>query len=92
MERVYGLDPERGLSPERAKLVLGVQAQLWTELVDDGHVFVKTFPRILALAEAGWTPQDRRDLSGFARRLDAFLPRLAAMGIPYFAPVVKEKP
>jgi hexosaminidase len=87
--RVYALDPVRGLTPEQTKLVLGVQAQLWTELVDDGHVFAKTFPRILALAEAGWTPQDQRDLSEFARRLDAFLPRLTAMGIPYFAPAVQ---
>ena len=49
---------------------------------------MKTFPRILALAEVGWTPQDKRDGKEFARRLQAFLPRLDALGIPYFKPAV----
>jgi hexosaminidase len=84
--RVYALDPVRGLTPEQAKLVLGTQAQLWTELVVDERVFVKTFPRILALAEVAWTPQDKRDPAEFSRRLEAFLPRLDAQGIPWFKP------
>jgi hexosaminidase len=84
--RVYALDPIRGLSRDQARLVLGTQAQLWTELVTDDRVFVKTFPRILALAEVAWTPQEKRDGKEFARRLHAFLPRLDATGIPYFKP------
>ena len=84
VERVYSLDPVRGLTPEQAKLVLGPQAQLWTELVADNRVFVKVFPRILALAEVGWTPQAKRDEKEFTHRLTAFLPRLDALGIPYF--------
>jgi hexosaminidase len=86
--RVYALDPVRGLTPEQGKLVLGPQAQLWTELVTDDRVFVKTFPRILALAEVGWTPQEKRDGTEFARRLQAFLPRFDALGIPCFKPAV----
>jgi len=61
---------------------------LWTELVTDDRVFVKTFPRILALAEVGWTPQEKRDSAEFPRRLQAFLPRLDALGIPHFKPAV----
>jgi len=87
-EKIYTLEPVRGLMPEQAKLVLGTQAQLWTELVTDDRVFEKTFPRILALAEVGWTPQDKRDGKEFARRVGAFLPRLAALGVPYFKPGV----
>ena len=86
--RVYALDPVRGLTPEQSKLVLGPQAQLWTEMVTDDRVFVKTFPRILALAEVGWTPQEKRDSTEFARRLQAFLPRLDALGIPCFKPAL----
>ena len=88
LARVYALDPIRGLTPNQAKLVLGCQAQLWTELVTDDRVFVKTFPRILALAEVGWTPQEKRDSAEFTRRLQAFLPRLDALGIPCFIPPV----
>ena len=82
--KVYALDPVQGLTTEEGRLVLGLQAQLWTELVTDERVFVKTFPRILALAEVGWTPQVKRDGTEFAGRLQAFLPRLDALGIPYF--------
>ncbi len=88
LPRVYALDPIRGLTPEQGKLVLGVQAQLWTEMVTDEGVFAKTFPRILALAEVGWTPQAKRDGAEFAKRLDAFLPRLDALQIPYFKAAV----
>jgi len=84
LAKVYAFDPLRGLTPEQGRLVLGVQAQLWTEVVTDERVFVKTFPRILALAEVGWTPQEKHDGSEFTRRLGAFLPRLDALGIPYF--------
>ena len=86
LTRVYAFDPIQGLTPDRARLVIGTQAQLWTELVTDDRVFVKTFPRILALAEVGWTPQEKRDGKDFARRLKEFLPRLDAMGIRYFKP------
>jgi hexosaminidase len=89
LARVYALDPVRGLTAEQANLVLGPQAALWTELVTDDRVFVKTFPRILALAEVGWTPQAKRDSAEFTQRLQAFLPRLEALAIPCFkAPVV----
>ena len=87
--RVYSLDPTRGLTPEQARLVLGPQAQLWTELITDDQVFAKTFPRILALAEVGWTMQDQREAGEFDRRLKAFLPRLGAGGIDFFAPAVQ---
>ncbi len=87
--RVYDLNPVKGLTPEQSKLVLGTQAQLWTERVTDDRVFVKTFPRILALADVAWTPQEKRDGTEFSRRLQAFLPRLDALGIPYFKPSVR---
>lgn len=86
--KVYAFDPVQGLTLEESRLVLGPQAQLWTELVTDELVFEKTFPRILALAEVGWTPQDKRDGAEFATRLQSFLPRLDALGIPRFMPPV----
>ncbi len=86
LDKVYALDPTRGLSSQQAKLVLGPQAQLWTELITDDLVFEKTFPRILALAEVGWTPQEKREDAEFSRRVQALLPRLDALGIPYYQP------
>jgi hexosaminidase len=40
------------------------------------------FPRLAAFAETVWSTRDR-DLADFRRRLDAHLPRLAALGVEY---------
>jgi hexosaminidase len=91
LAKVYESDPVRGLTAAQAKLVLGTQAQLWTEQVTDDRVMAKAFPRILALVEVGWTPQEKREDADFTRRLEAFLPRLDALGVPYFKPAPQAK-
>ena len=52
--------------------ILGVESPLWSETVrtlEDIDYLV--FPRLLAHAEIGWTPQDKRDYQDFLRRLAA---------------------
>ena len=39
------------------------------------------FPRLLAVAEVAWTPQDRREWNDFKRRLNAQIPELQRRGI-----------
>ena len=41
------------------------------------------FPRLIALAEVGWTMQPLRDWQQFSLRLQAHLPRLAQLGVNY---------
>ncbi|WP_343520242.1 family 20 glycosylhydrolase [Sphingomonas sp.] len=42
---------------EPGRRIAGVQAQLWSETIrTDGQVDYMLFPRLLALAERGWTP------------------------------------
>lgn len=72
VDRAYSFDPTAGMTPEEAALVLGPQANLWTE-------FIKTFdyaeymelPRMSALSEVGWTPLDRKDYANFLDRMPA---------------------
>jgi hexosaminidase len=72
--------------------VIGVQADLWTELMPtfarDQHAL---FPRVAALSELGWSPASPHDWNGFLQRLTAELGRYRALGIGYadtaFAPV-----
>ncbi len=72
VDRAYTFDPTAGMTPEEAALVLGPQANLWTE-------FIKTFdyaeymelPRMSALSEVGWTPLDRKDYASFLNRMPA---------------------
>ncbi len=53
-----------------SNLVLGVQANLWTELVgSEKRLEFMIFPRIAALAEAGWTDAAVKDEDSFNERL-----------------------
>lgn len=72
MRKVYAFDPvPPGLSAEHRRRILGPQANLWTEYrpsETDCDDF--TWPRMLAVAEMAWTPQESRDWDDFVRRLE----------------------
>jgi len=80
-----------GATKSEAKRVIGVQGDLWTELMPtfarDQHAL---FPRMAALSELGWSPASAHDWNGFLQRLTAELARYRALGIRYadgaFAP------
>jgi len=68
--------------PERA--VLGVEAPLWAETLEKRTDYeFMAFPRLLALAEVGWSPQAARDWEAFRTRLGAHGARLAALGVNF---------
>ncbi|MEU4688566.1 beta-N-acetylhexosaminidase [Actinoplanes sp. NPDC023714] len=77
LEDVYAYEPPA--SP----LVLGCQANLWTEHMESlRRVEYMAFPRLCAFAEVVWSPAGR-DFADFAARLPAHLARLDAMGVNY---------
>lgn len=80
-----------GATAAEAKRVIGVQGDLWTELVPNFALAQHAlFPRIAALSELGWSPASKHDWNGFLQRLPAELTRYRALGIGYadtaFAP------
>ena len=86
LDQVYAFpDSLKTLRPEDNNLVRGIQACLWTEttVTQERRDFL-TFPRLLALAEAAWTPAKRKDFESFQKRLKPHLPRLRQHGLhPY---------
>ena len=42
------------------------------------------FPRLVAIAEVGWSPAKSRDWEAFKERLGAHGPRLAALGVNFY--------
>ena len=47
-----------------------MQANFWTEWVVDSSVLeYLMLPRLAAVAEAGWTPQEKRDYVSFEERI-----------------------
>ena len=73
--------------------VIGVEAPVWTEhVLTDEMMDDRFWPRVLAVAEVGWTPEPQRNLKEFLGRVGAQGERLDDMGIHYFdTPNVKWK-
>jgi hexosaminidase len=84
VEDVAAWEPATGLDPALPGRLLGVQGQLWTEFMPTpAAVEYQAFPRLSALAEAGWTAAERRDPAGLLRRLRTHLHRLDALDVNY---------
>ena len=72
VEAVYNYIPMKGVAENLQERYLGVQANFWTEWVEDAStVQYLMFPRLAAVAEAGWTVQERRDYKDFVQRIQA---------------------
>lgn len=84
--------------------VLGIQANLWTELVHNTDRFdFMIFPRLCALAEVAWTMPDVKDYGSFTQRMEYEYAHFDADGLYYFdardrsrhaepeGPVIKKK-
>ena len=92
LEDVYRFNLEQLNIPEGKKdLILGLQANLWTETVqNDQRLDFLLFPRIAALAEASWSPENQKDYESFLSRLAQHLPLYQKDRIYYFDPFEPE--
>ena len=81
----YAYEPvPETLAEGRAEHILGLQANFWSHINrEPDEVDAQIFPRLLAIAERGWSPGDVRSWEDFLRRLQAHLPHLEAMGVRY---------
>ena len=92
MEKVYSFDPlqDLDLSDGKERLVKGLQGGLWAELLYYPPHFseYQLYPRLSALAEVGWTPQELRDYADFdGRMMRTHFERLRNMGIQFRIPM-----
>ncbi|MGX6601171.1 beta-N-acetylhexosaminidase [Micromonosporaceae bacterium Da 78-11] len=81
---VYAFDPvPAGLSAAEEALVIGGQANVWTEHLDSARrIDYMAFPRLCAFAETVWG-SSARDFDDFTARLEPHLARLDALGVDY---------
>ncbi|WP_416960473.1 beta-N-acetylhexosaminidase [Streptomyces sp. Agncl-13] len=91
LEDVYRFEPvPEQLGEDEARHVLGAQANVWTEVMEDhARVDYQTFPRLAAFAEVAWSALPapaERDFADFERRMAAHYPRLDALGVAYRPP------
>ncbi|MBN1386884.1 MAG: family 20 glycosylhydrolase [Bacteroidales bacterium] len=85
LKKVYSFDPvPDALSEDEQKYIMGAQANLWTEYISDGdHAEYMVLPRMTALAEVLWLPEEKLDWKDFSRRVHAFFKRFDIMGLNY---------
>ncbi|MEL5958608.1 beta-N-acetylhexosaminidase [Streptomyces sp. CLV115] len=91
LEDVYRFEPvPAGLSEEAARHILGTQANVWTEVMQNrARVDYQVFPRLAAFAEVAWSPlpvSAERDFAAFERRMTTHYARLDALGVDYRPP------
>ena len=87
IKKVYSYNPvpADSLTAEECQHILGVQANTWTEYIQTPeHLEYMMFPRALAVAEIGWTPQELRTWEDFKPRMNAHISKLQGMGIRTF--------
>jgi hexosaminidase len=85
INEVYSFNPvPKGLNEQESKLIIGAQGNVWTEYMKTPeHIEYMIFPRIFAMAEVLWTPQDKRNYEDFVRRLLPFESFLKKNNINY---------
>jgi hexosaminidase len=87
LETVYSFNPSvsDSLNADQARHVLGVQANVWTEYMPTSeYIEYMAFPRLIAVAETGWTPQAGRNIEDFKARLNNHKKRLDYLRVNYF--------
>jgi hexosaminidase len=66
---------------EQKKRVLGGEALMWGEIVNEYSIMPKVWPRASAVAEKLWTAQDVNDIEAAKPRLEEHVCRMNRRGI-----------
>ena len=85
LRKTYRYDPiPKQLEEKYHKYILGLEACSWAEFIPNNkRLEWQVFPRLIAVAETGWTPKKKKDFNSFKKRLDPYLKRLELSGINY---------
>lgn len=88
MEEIYEWEPvPAGLTKEQERLIIGLEAPLWTEWVESNEYReFMTFPRLASVAEVGWSAKGSKDLEEFKKRMETQYKRYKALKVNYRAP------
>jgi len=87
----YSMNPVTPqMTEEEASLVLGGQCNLWSEVIYAGKIAeYMIFPRLCAIAEAVWTPQEEKDFDDFSRRLAVHQKRLDKLDLNQYRGILR---
>ncbi len=86
LERVYQYNPipQAIAGTPFEKMVLGAQANLWTEYIRaDSKLEYMVFPRLAAMSENVWSKPESKSWERFQQKLPTFFGLLETMGVNY---------
>ncbi len=85
LKKVYNYEPvPEGLEPKYSALVMGVQANVWTEyMTNPERVEYMTMPRMAALSEIAWQAEGAKDWEHFRTKMDGMIQRYKTMNVNY---------
>lgn len=70
LEAVYNYAPANNVAADKLHYYKGVQACMWTEYISaDKHLEYMAFPRLMAVAESGWSPASKKNFENFRQRM-----------------------
>ena len=89
LEKTYSYNPvpDTLAAIGKGDFILGVQGNTWSEyMYTEAIREYMIYPRIIAVAEIGWTPLDRKDYKDFERRINNAFVRLDEHNMNYHIP------
>lgn len=85
VDKYYDWDPAAIIEGLDEQHIIGVEAVTWTETIRGvSQAEFMIFPRAIAQAEVGWSPQHVRNVDDFLRRMAAQGARLQARGTNFY--------
>lgn len=85
LAKTYSYNPVPDeLTNEQATYIQGTQGNLWTEYIPTtSKAEYMIFPRAIALAEVGWTPNEHKNYENFISRLTSYFKRFDLHHVNY---------
>lgn len=82
---LYGYDPTDGVDADQQDQILGAEASIWTEMVDEHNLDTRLWPRLSAFAERVWSPKmdeskKAEALGNMTKRMRCHREQLVSMG------------
>lgn len=93
IEKTYAYNPipDKLLTIGKKKYVIGVQANAWAEcMYTQSQAEYQIYPRVLAVAEVGWTNMENKNFVDFSRRLNDASIRMDMHQINYHIPLPEQ--
>lgn len=81
-KKFYSCDPhDFNGTRDELKRVMGGEACMWAEVVDNSNIISRIFPRVSAVAEKLWSQFDVQDVTNAEKRLEEHTCRMKIRGI-----------